>query len=97
MARTRNPWTRLGFNAAVLGMEAAQVMSLRMTKLASGGPAAGAEARRMVSEKVEAASAWQALAMTGALGFTAPQVASRTLTHYRRKVRQNRRRLLRST
>jgi hypothetical protein len=35
--------------------------------------------------------------MTGALGFTAPQVASRTLTHYRRKVRQNRRRLLRST
>lgn len=97
MARTRNPWLKLGFDTAALGMEAAQVMSLRMAKLATGGPAADAEARRMVSEKVEAASALQALAMTGALGFTAPQVASRTLTHYRRKVRQNRRRLLRST
>lgn len=95
MARARNPWTKLGLDAAVLGAEAAQVMSLRMAKLASGGPAADAEAKRMVSEKVEAAQAWQALAMTGALGFTAPQIASRTLAHYRRKVRQNRRRLLR--
>ena len=96
MAR-RNPWVKLGLDAAVLGMESAQVVGLRMAKLAAGGAAADAEAKRMVSEKVDAAAAWQALAMTGALGFTAPRIASRTMAHYRRKVRKNRRRLMRST
>jgi len=96
MPRKRNPWLQVGTDAAVLGMEAAQVVGLRMAKLAAGGPAADVEARRMVSEKVEATMALQALAMTGALGWTAPRAASRTIAHYRRKVRQNRKRLMRS-
>jgi hypothetical protein len=62
-------------------------------KIASGGAAADAEARRMVGEKVDAAVALQTLALTGALGFTAPHIAGKTLAHYRRRVRANRRRL----
>jgi hypothetical protein len=96
MARARNAWMKLGLDAAVLGAEAAQVVGLRMARLAAGGPRANAEARRMVSEKVETAAALQAMAVTGALGWTAPRVASKTMAHYRRKVRANRRRLLRS-
>jgi hypothetical protein len=87
---------QLGLQTATLGWEAAQVAALRMAKLSSGGAAADAELERMVSEKVEAALDVQALAMTGAFGFTAPRIASRALSHYRRKVRSNRRRLLRS-
>jgi len=33
-------------------------------------------------------------AMTGALGYTATGVAAKSLAHYRRKVRANRRRLI---
>ena len=93
MPRSRNPWLRLGWDAWALSLEASTVMGLRTMKIAAGGPAADAEARRMVSEKVEAAAALQTLAMTGALGFTAPRIAGKTMAHYRRKVRANRRRL----
>ena len=94
MSRRRNPWTRLGWDAIALSAEAASVIALRSMKIAAGGPAAQAEAALMVSEKVKAAQALGEMAMTGALGFTAPGVASKTLAHYRRKVRANRRRLL---
>jgi len=47
----------------------------------------------MVREKVDAAIALQAKALTGALGFGGPGAAAATLAHYRRKVRANRRRL----
>ena len=62
-------------------------------KIAAGGVGAAAETDRMVREKVEAAAKLQALALTGALGVNAPRVAAKTLAHYRRKVRANRRRL----
>jgi len=42
---------------------------------------------------MEAALALQSLAMIGALGSTAPGIASKTLAHYRRRVQANRRRL----
>ena len=93
MARSRNPWLRLGWDAWTLGVEASSVIGLRTLKIAAGGPAAEAETRRMISEKVEAAAALQSMAVTGALGFTPPRIAAATLTHYRRKVRANRRRL----
>lgn len=70
-------------------------MALRGAKISTGGDMDGAEARRMVAEKLEAAWALQALAMTGALGLTAPAALDKTLKHYRRKVRANRRRLQR--
>jgi hypothetical protein len=92
--RTRaNPWLRLGFDAWALGLEASTVIGLRPLKIAAGGAAGEAEARRMVDEKVTAAAQLQTKALTGALGFTGAGVAAKTLTHYRRKVRANRRRL----
>jgi hypothetical protein len=96
MARRTNPWIGLSLNAWALGMEASTVMGLRTLKIAAGGDAGAAEADLMVREKVKAASELQVMALTGALGFTAPAAASKTLTHYRRKVRANRRRLTRA-
>jgi hypothetical protein len=93
MARRKNPWVALGFDAWMLGLEASTVIGLRTLKLAAGGDSAAAEATRMVSEKLAAAAELQALAATGALGMTAPRAAAKTLAHYRRKVRANRRRL----
>lgn len=93
MPRSRNPWLRLGQDACLLGAEAATVVTLRSIKIAAGGAAAEAEARRMVFEKLEAARALQVMAMRGALGFTASTALSKSLKHYRRKVRANWRRL----
>jgi hypothetical protein len=50
----------------------------------------------MVQEKVLAGLEWQTLALTGGLGLTPDRAAARTLTHYRRKVRANQRRLLKA-
>jgi hypothetical protein len=94
---SRNPWIKLGWDAMALGAEATSVIGLRTMKIAAAGPAADAEAALMVQEKIEAAWALQSLAMVGALGFTAPKIAARTLAHYRRKVRANRRRLAKSS
>jgi len=95
MGRRRNPWFGIGVNAWSLGVEAATVVGLRTMKIAAGGAAGEAETRRMISEKVDAGLALQALAMTGGLGFSPRSAAAKTLTHYRRKVRSNRRRLSR--
>jgi len=92
----RNPWFRVRVNAWSLGMEASSVIALRTLKIAAGGVAAEVEARRMVSEKIEASLALQALALTGGLGLTADGAATKMLAHYRRKVRANRRRLAKS-
>ncbi len=91
--RGANPWIGLGLSAWTLGLEASTVVGLRTLKIAAGGAAGEAEARRMVSEKVEAGIALQTLALTGALGFTPHGATAKTLAHYRRKVRANRRRL----
>jgi hypothetical protein len=88
-----NPWLSLTLDAWSLGLEASTVIGLRTMKLAAGGAAAEAEAMLMVSEKIEASLALQHQAMTGGLGLTAPEAVAHTLTHFRRKVRANRRRL----
>jgi hypothetical protein len=89
----RNPWFRAGFYAWSLGLEASSVIALHTLKIAIGGRAAEAEAHRMASEKIDAGLTLQALALTGGLGLTANSAATKTLAHYRRKVRANRRRL----
>ncbi len=91
--RQTNRWFGIGFDAWSLGFEASAVMGLRVLKIAQGGAAGQAEAERMVSEKVDAAMALQAGALTGGLGATPASAAARTIAHYRRKVRANRRRL----
>ena len=89
----RNPWFRAGMNAWSLAFEASSVIALRTLKLATGSADAEVEVQRMVSEKIEAGLALQALALTGGLGLTPQSAAGRALAHYRRKVRANRRRL----
>jgi hypothetical protein len=89
----RNPWFRFGVNAWSLGIDASSVIALRTLKIAAGGVAGEVEARRMVSEKIEADLALQALALTRGLGLTDQSAATKMLAHYRRKVRANRRRL----
>ena len=91
---TTNPFS-LGLDAWLLGAEAAGVIAQRSTMLAMGGAEAQLEAQRMVTEKAEAA--WEvglALA-TGQLGVRPETIARRTLAHYGKRVRANRRRLSR--
>lgn len=90
----KNPWVLAGFDAWSLGAEASSVIALRILKIGSGGTAALAEAQQMVSEKIESGLALQAMALSGGLGLTAHGAARKTLSHYRRKVRANRRRLV---
>ena len=96
MARAHNRWLKLSLDAWSLGMESASVIGLRTLKLANGGAGAEAETLRMVQEKVMAGLEWQTLALTGGLGLTPDRAAAKTLTHYRRKVRANQRRLLKA-
>ncbi|RYF88731.1 MAG: hypothetical protein EON95_19885 [Caulobacteraceae bacterium] len=77
-----------------LAMEANTVIGLRLLKAAAGGPAADLEAGRMISEKVSAAFDLQAQLVTAALTGAHAGAPSRAVAMYRRKVRANRRRLL---
>jgi hypothetical protein len=95
MGRSPN-WMKLAMDSWSLGMEASTVVGMRMLKLSQGGPAAAAEAERMVREKIDAAVDLQMLALTGGLGLTSHRAASKTVGHVRRKVRANRKRLGRS-
>lgn len=87
------PWIQLSLDAWALGLESSAVVGLRGVKLAAGGPAAAAEARRMVSEKIDAGLSLQARALSGTLGATPTDAAGLALAHYRRRVRANWRRL----
>ena len=95
MARS-NPWMRRGLNAWSLGAESSAVIGLRVMKMAAGGAAAEREAQQMIREKVAAGLTLQSLAITGGLGFTPHSAAVKTVAHYRRKVRANRRRLMKA-
>ena len=80
---------RLTYDAVMLGLEAQRVIGLRLIKLSGGGPAAQAEALRMVSEKSAAlAEAGLTLARGGSAGSV--------IRRYRTRVRSNKRRLLKS-
>ena len=96
ISRHQNPWLAIGFDAWSLSMEATTVIGLRTLKIAAGGAAGEAESQLMVTEKIAAGLALQSMAISGGRGFTPHGAASKTLTHYRRKVRANRRRLLKS-
>ena len=78
-------WMTLAFDAARLGYEAQTVMTLRMLKLARGGRAAEAEARRMVAEKgVAFAQAAATLATGGSMKKVVRRVGSRVSKNRRR-------------
>lgn len=92
MGRSKS-WMSVAFDSWALGLDASAVIGLRMAKLAAGGAAGASEMQLMVQEKVDAAIALQALALTGKLGASPHGATSKTLKHYRAKVRANRRRL----
>ena len=95
MARRRKTtlWDT-AFTAFASGMEAQQVIGLRLAKIARGGAAAEAEARQMVDEKVATALQVQQAALLSLMTGGAAGIPAATAAAYRRKVRANRRRLL---
>jgi hypothetical protein len=95
MPADRNPWFSLAADSIRLGLEAQDVIGLRLIKAAWGDFDAGEEAARMVLEKAQAA--WDANCLiTHCLiageGHLAP---ARALSLYRRRVKANQRRLTR--
>ena len=92
--RSADPFA-LGLDTWLLGAEAASVIALRGAKLALGGAAAQLEAQRMVTEKAEAAWDLGIALATGGLGTRPETIARRTVAHYGKRVRANRRRLSR--
>jgi hypothetical protein len=87
-----DPFT-LGLDAWLLGAEAACVIAQRSAKIALGGAAAQAEAELMVAEKAQAAWELGLALATGGLGMRPETIARRSLAHYSKRVRANRRRL----
>jgi hypothetical protein len=69
-------------------LEAQQVISLRLALLAGGGTSAGAEATRMVSEKISTLLEVHHAAVIVAMSGNTEQIPARTLAIYRRKIRR---------
>jgi len=88
-----NPWLSVGMDAWMLGIEASTVIGLRAMRIAGGGAAGEAEFSRMITEKIDAGLALQAMVLKGALGPSPDRAATASMAHLRRKVRANRRRL----
>lgn len=95
MARRQANWWGIGFDAWLLGLEAAQVIWLRGWLMMLGGARAEREARLMVAEKLAAHSAFAVALATGGAGHSPDTVGRKALRHYRGRVRANQRRLSR--
>jgi hypothetical protein len=93
VSKKQPSWLRLSLDVWRAGLEAQQVIGLRLAKLARGGAAALAEMNRMVSEKADAALEAQHRAAKSMLIGNSSQIPARTLALYRSKMRANRRRL----
>ena len=76
----------LGYDMTMLAFESQQVIALRMARLAMGGPGATREAKRMVSEKTDAA-------METGIHLASGGTPEKVVKSYRSKVRANRDRL----
>ena len=80
--------------SAMLMIEAQQVIALRLAKIALGGPAAQGEARRMTTEKADAAAKAAGLMATAAMRGRPDTGADKVVRMLRRRVRANKKRLL---
>ena len=84
------------FDLARLGWKFLMVVALRAAKLAAGGPAAILEMQRMTAEKTAAMlEAQTAAAMALATGSSPRAATRKAVAPYRRRVKANRRRLVR--
>ena len=87
-----DPWSRMMFDASLLWADAATVMMLRAWRMMGGGPAAQREAKRMMSEKVEAGFEFAGAVAAGKVA-TPEGAATKAMATYGKRVRANRRRL----
>lgn len=86
----------LYFDAVRLGAESSVVIGLRMMTFATGGARAITEAQLMTTEKIQAAMVVTIDSAFGmARGQSAELLGRSAISHYRRQVVANRRRLLR--
>jgi hypothetical protein len=95
MKRELAQWLAVATNCWLLGAEAVLVVPLRLARLAGGGATAKAEARLMVSEKIEAAGSLLRDIGHGRLGKGAADLSAGAVRHYLLRVRANRKRLMR--
>ena len=92
-----NPWFDVALKAIQLGVEANNVIALRMVRLAAGGALAQNEAQRMVMEKFAAVAEMQTTVAAGLLnGHEDHVVATKALGAFKKRVRANKRRLSRT-
>lgn len=94
MRKAKTGWSKTAVDAFKLGTSAPLVIALRMAKIAKGGAAGKRESKRMVAEKMKAASDAGLDAAHSILTGNARQVPARTLSLYQRRVGENLRRLL---
>jgi hypothetical protein len=88
---------RMTFELARLGLDAWVVVSLRPLRLSLGGRAAVLEAQRMTVEKTATMLEAQAAAgVAMATGSSSRAAARKLVAPYRRRVKSNRHRLMRS-
>lgn len=95
MKQAGRQWLGVAADWWQLGAEASLVVPLRLARMACGGARGKAEAQLMVSEKGEAYGALLRDLHSGALGRSVPEVASGVTRHYLKRVRANRKRLVR--
>jgi hypothetical protein len=94
LPRLWKQWSMWPAQFAALNLEAQQVMALRMWRIMTG-QRTQSEIKRMVSEKLAAASEAQvAAAAIMFKGGSQQRLAKNTMRVYRRRVRRNKRRLL---
>jgi hypothetical protein len=89
-----NPWFTLSRDTVMLGLEAQNVIGLRMMKAVMGGDAAHREVALMVAEKAQAAVDVQLMLAKSTLAGEAHLAPGRALALYRRRVNANQRRLV---
>jgi hypothetical protein len=89
------PLFALTANALRLGLEASEVISLRLIQAAFGEAGASGEARLMITEKAKAAIDAHFLIAQSVLAGEAHLAPERAVALYRRRVQANRRRLTR--
>lgn len=88
-------WATMAMESAMLAIESQQVIALRLTKMAFGGPDVQQEAELMVSEKLSAMVDSSQMLLNAAMVGQADFGAGKIIKHYRSAVRANRKRLSR--
>jgi hypothetical protein len=86
-------FAKMAMQSTMLAIESQQVIAMRLTQMALGGPDVAREAELMVSEKMAAMAEGGKMMMMATLGGSHDMGHSQVMQMYRRKVRANKRRL----